>query len=185
LRLGGRAAPAATLAVLPKTKEANMKVKDLIPHRKDRSTAVTRYAEERNPFLAFHREMNRLFDDFFHGFDTPLDTRFGWSGVWPSVDVSENEKEVRVVAEVPGLDEKDIEVTLSDGVLTLRGEKQHESQDAVYSERWHGGFERSLDLGSDVDPDKVNASFKNGVLTITVAKRADAQSRVKRIPIHA
>jgi HSP20 family protein len=81
------------------------------------------------------------------------------------------------------LEEKDIEVTLHNGFLTLRGEKKSESQDAVYSERWHGRFERSMQLGPDVDPDRVNAAFKNGVLTITVPKRPEAQRQVKRIPI--
>jgi HSP20 family protein len=160
-------------------------MRDLIPQKKNRNLPAMPYAEGGSPFLALHREMNRLFDDFFRGFDTPIDTRFGWSSSWPNVEVSEGDKEVKVVAEVPGLDEKDVEVTLSDGVLTLKGHKEHENKGAVYSERWHGSFERSLDLGPDVDPDKVNASFKNGVLTITAAKRADAQTRVKRIPIHA
>jgi len=162
-----------------------MKMEDLIPLKKSRNVPVKQYTEDSHPFLAPHHEMNRLFDDFFRGFDMPLDSRFGWSGSWPSVEVSEDDKEVRVVAEVAGLDEKDVEVTLSDGVLTLRGEKEHESKDPVYSERWQGSFERSLDLGPEIDPDKVNASFKNGVLTITAAKRGDVQSRVKRIPIRA
>ena len=87
------------------------------------------------------------------------------------------------MAELPSLEQKDIEVTLHDGMLTLKGEKQSESNGTVYSERWHGRFERSLQLGPDVDPDKVNAAFKNGVLTITVAKRPEAQRQVKRIPI--
>jgi len=161
-----------------------MKVRNLVPWSKNRNVAP-RDAEGTNPFLALHREMNRLFDNFFEGFDTPLESRFGWSSSWPKVDVSDDDKEVRVVAELPGLDEKEVEVTLSGGVLTLKGEKQHESEDAVYSERWHGSFERSLDLGPEIDPEKVSASFKNGVLTITAGKRADAQSRTKRIPIHA
>ena len=90
---------------------------------------------------------------------------------------------MKVVAELPGLDEKDLEVTLHDGVLTLSGEKQGESSGAVYRERWHGRFQRALQLGPDVDPDKVAASFRNGVLTVTVAKRPEAQRQVKRIPI--
>ena len=91
---------------------------------------------------------------------------------------------MRVVAEVPGLEEKDIEVTLHNGMLTLRGEKKSESQGAVYSERWHGRFERSMQLGPDVDPDRVNASFKNGVLTVSLPKSEKAREGVKRIPIN-
>ena len=93
--------------------------------------------------------------------------------------------DVKIVAELPGLDEKDIELTLHNGMLTLKGEKKSETQGAVYSERWHGRFERSLQLGPDVDPEKVNAGFKNGVLTVTVPKPPEAQRQVKRIPINA
>jgi HSP20 family protein len=83
------------------------------------------------------------------------------------------------------MEEKDVELSLRDGVLTLKGEKQAETNGSVYSERWHGSFQRSIDLGPDVDPDKVTASFKNGVLTVTLGKRPEAQSQVKRIPIKA
>ncbi|HZS82116.1 MAG TPA: Hsp20/alpha crystallin family protein [Stellaceae bacterium] len=160
-----------------------MDVKSLIPWGRNRNAPALRYAEEASPFLALHREMNRLFDDFFRGWDLPVPSRFGWSAGWPSVEVSETEKEFKVVAELPGLEEKDVDVTLHDGVLTLKGEKKSESNGSVYSERWQGSFQRSIQLGPEVDPDKVAASFKNGVLTVTLAKRPEAQSQVKRIPI--
>jgi HSP20 family protein len=160
-----------------------MDVKSLIPWGRNRNAPALRYAEETSPFLALHREMNRLFDDFFRGWDLPAASRFGWSAGWPSVEVSETDKEVKVVAELPGLEEKDVDVTLHDGVLTLKGEKKAESNGSIYSERWQGSFQRSIQLGPEVDPDKVTASFKNGVLTITLAKRPEAQSQVKRIPI--
>jgi HSP20 family protein len=150
--------------------------------------AYFEHGDNANPFLALHREMNRIFDDFARGFDLPMLSggwSAGWSGGWPHVEVSDTDDNVRVVAEVPGLEEKDIEVTLHNGILTLRGEKKSESQGSVYSERWHGRFERSMQLGPDVDPDRVNAAFKNGVLTITVPKRPEAQRQVKRIPITA
>ena len=164
-----------------------MAMSDLIPWGRNRNApAAPRRNEEASPFLALQREMNRVFDDFFRGFDVPLPARLGWAaGGWPHVEVSETDGEVKVVAELPGLEEKDIEVTLQEGVLTLRGEKQAKSEGAVYSERWHGRFQRSIQLGPDVDPDKVTASFRNGVLTITVAKRPEAQRQVKRIPINA
>ncbi len=160
-----------------------MDVKSLIPWGRNRNAPALRYAEETSPFLALHREMNRLFDDFFRGWDLPAASRFGWSAGWPSAEVSETDKEVKVVAELPGLEEKDVDVTLHDGVLTLKGEKKAESNGSIYSERWQGSFQRSIQLGPEVDPDKVTASFKNGVLTITLAKRPEAQSQVKRIPI--
>ena len=68
--------------------------------------------------------------------------------------------------------------------MTLKGEKKTETNGAVYSERWHGAFERTVQLGPDVDPDKINAEFKNGVLTVTLGKRPEAQRQVKRIAIN-
>lgn len=157
-----------------------MALGDLIPWNRGRSMA-SRSGEETNPFLVLHREMNRLFDSFTRGFDPTAST---WPGGWPHVAVTDSGNEIRVTAELPGLDQKDVEVSLQEGVLTIRGEKKAESEGALYSERWHGQFQRSLQLGPDIDPEKVNASFKNGVLTITVGKLPETQRRVKRIPIN-
>ena len=159
-----------------------MNMRSLIPWARESAAPAPREFDEQSPFLALHRQVNRLFDDFFRDFDTPFSR--GWSSGWPSLEVSEGEKEVKVVAELPGLDEKDIDVTLRDGVLTLRGEKKQESHGAAYSERWHGQFARSVRLGPDVDPDRVKASFDKGVLTIQLEKRPEAQSQVKRIAIN-
>jgi HSP20 family protein len=162
-----------------------MNMRDLIPWGRNRNVPASSPSENANPFLALHREMNRMFDEFSRGFGTGMPAfSNGWSAGWPHIDVRETNDDVRVVAELPGLEEKDIEVTLHEGMLTLKGEKKSESQGAVYSERWHGHFERSLQLGPDVDPDKVNAAFSNGVWTITVPKRPEAQRQVKRIPIN-
>jgi HSP20 family protein len=163
-----------------------MAMSDIVPWGRNRDLASQR-ATEANPFLALHREMNRLFDDVFRGGDLWM-PRANWAGnwasTWPNVEVVDDEKQVRVVAELPGVDEKDVEVTLTDGVLTLKGEKKSEVQNALYSERWQGKFERSIQLGPEVDPEKVEAQYKNGVLTITLAKRPEAQSRTKRIPLN-
>jgi HSP20 family protein len=102
---------------------------------------------------------------------------------WPNLEVTETGAEVKIVAELPGLEQKDVELTLSDGVLKLAGEKKSESEGALYSERWHGQFRRSLRIGPEVDADKVSASFKNGVLTVTLPKRPEAQTEARRIPI--
>jgi HSP20 family protein len=88
------------------------------------------------------------------------------------------------VAELPGLEEKDIDLSLRDGVLTIKGEKSRETNGAIYSERWHGQFARAIDLGPDVDPDKVKASFDKGVLTVTLEKRPDARSGTRKININ-
>jgi HSP20 family protein len=141
------------------------------------------FGDETDPFFALSRDVNRILDDFTRGFGVSLPSRFGISGTWPHVEVRETDKEVAVVAELPGMEEKDIDVSLHDGMLTLKGEKKSESHTAVYSERWHGQFQRSLPIGPDVDPEQVSASFRNGVLTVTLAKRAEAQRQVKRIPI--
>jgi HSP20 family protein len=128
--------------------------------------------------------MNRLFDDVFRGFD---DSRFwGGRGAWPSVDVEETEREYRVTAELPGLEEGDVEVLLHDGLLTLRGEKklETESRNRSYSERFYGRFERQIALDRDVDDGAVKATFKKGVLTVTVPKDSRVVERAKRIPIN-
>ena len=164
-----------------------MIMRDLLPWGRSRGTqALTPYREEgRDPFLAFHREFDRLFDDFFGSFDNRLPAMGGGraKGTWPSVEVSDTENEIKVTAEAPGLDEKDIEVLLDNGVLTLRGEKTSENNGAQFSERFYGHFERRVPLGVEVDEDKVEAEFRNGVLTVTLPKSADAQAQVKRIEI--
>jgi HSP20 family protein len=133
--------------------------------------------------MNLHREMNRLFDDMFRGFDEPR--LFGGRSGWPSMDVEETDKEYRVSAELPGMEEKDVEVLLHDGVLCVRGEKRIESDsNRTHRERFYGRFERQFSLDREVDEDAVSATFKNGVLTVTVPKSAQAVERTKRIPIN-
>ena len=165
-----------------------MSVRDLIPwgSRSDDNQTPSVYRDnEQNPFLSLHREMNRLFDDAFRGLPA-----FGQStslgAAWPNVEISETDNELKVTAEIAGMDQKDIEVLLDDGVLTLRGEKRSETEDKnrQFSERYYGRFERRIPLRYEVEQDKVQASFKNGVLTVTLPKTANAQSRVKRIAIN-
>jgi HSP20 family protein len=157
-------------------------MRDLIPWGRGRS--VEPYREEGSPLLSLHREMNRLFDEAFRGFGSP--SLFGRGGGWPSLELAETDKAVTVSAEIPGLDEKDVEVTFSDGVLTLRGEKKSEVEDKQrhFSERSYGRFERQVAVGREIDEDKIEASFKNGVLTITLPKTERAQSRARRIAIN-
>ena len=140
-----------------------------------------------DPFLSLHREMNRLFDDAFRGLDGRLPSEgFGGMG-WPHMDVVETDKEYRVAAELPGLEEKDVDLTFQDGVLTLKGEKkvEHDGKGRLHSERFYGQFQRSFSVGPDVDEDKINASFKNGVLTVVLPKSSEVQSKAKRIAISA
>jgi HSP20 family protein len=144
-----------------------------------------------DPFLSLHREMNRLFDDVFRG--TSLPTASGSQGqgdvgtfVNASMNVSETDNEIRSTAELPGVTEQDIDVSLDDDVLTIRGEKKFERKDDKenfhFVERSYGTFQRSLRLPFPVDPDQVQASFENGVLTVTVPKTG-RQERSRRIQL--
>lgn len=164
-----------------------MAMRDLIPWSRGRD--VSARSDKDNPFLTLHREMNRLFDDVFRGFDlAPVGSeRFSnrVGSTWPSVEMSETDKEIKVTAELPGLDEKDVQVELTNGVLAISGEKKTESEnkDWLFSERYYGRFERRIPV-EDVDEDKISAAFKKGVLTVMLPKAAHAQSKVKRIAIN-
>jgi HSP20 family protein len=165
-----------------------MAIRDLIPWNQGRDVTVRR-AEEISPFFALHREMNRLFDDVFRGFDlAPFgasDRFFDRGAGWPNIELSETDKEMKVTAELPGLDEKDVDVSLANGVLTIRGEKRTETEDKDrrFSERSYGRFERRIAVDG-IDEDKISASFKNGLLTVTLPKSAAQTSNVKRIAIN-
>jgi len=159
-----------------------MAVLDLIPRLRSRAPAVRR--ESTNPIVAFHQEMNRLFEDFWHDFDGDRTSGMRPFG-FPHVEVSESDRELKVEAELPGMDEKDVEVLLDNGVLTLRGEKRSETEDKNrrVSERYYGRFERQIPLPVEIQEDKISASFKKGVLTVMLPKSAEAVDRVKKIPI--
>ena len=158
-----------------------MALSDLIPWSRNFS-APARADDEADPFVALSRNMNQILEDFSRGFGVSLPNLNGRAS-WPHLEVSDSDEEVRVVADLPGMEQKDVQVEMHDGVLTLKGEKKSETNGRHYSERWHGQFQRSVRLGPDIDPDKVNATFKNGELTIRLAKRPEAQRQVKRIPI--
>lgn len=164
-----------------------MAVRDLIPWGRSRTTAPsTMTGSEVSPFLTLHREMNRLFDDVFNRFETGMPSLLSPLPSWPSVEVSATDKEVRVSAELPGLEEKDVELLVDEDVLTLRGEKRAETEqkERGFSERSYGRFERVIALPYPVEEDKAQAVFKNGVLTVTLPRSAKAQERAKRIPIN-
>lgn len=164
-----------------------MNVRDLVPWGRTNDRAPSLYRDgDRDPFLALHREVNRLFDDAFRGFDMPFGRMSNWASSWPMVEMKDSDKDIQVVAEVPGLEEKDVEVLLEDGTLVLRGEKKAESEDKDrrISERFYGHFERRIPLGYEVQEDKVNATFNNGLLTVTLPKTEQAQSKSKRIAIN-
>src|SRR4051812_40992821 len=164
-----------------------MTMRDLISWGRNERSMVpsTMRSEEMSPFLTLHREMNRLFDDMVSRFETGMPSLLGRSG-WPSIEAIETDKDVRVSAELPGMDEKDVEVLVNEDVLTIRSEKKAETEDKErrFSERTYGRFERVIPLPFAVEQDKIAASFRNGVLTVTLPKSAKAQEKAKRIPIH-
>ena len=163
-----------------------MAIKDLIPWNNGGRDVGVHRATDVNPFFTLHREMNRMFDDVFRGFDlAPFGSTRGLSGLgWPQIDIDETDKEVRITAELPGLDEKDVSLEIAHGVLSISGEKKSasEDKDRRFSERYYGRFERRIPL-EDVDEDKASAAFKNGILTITAPKSAEAKN-VRRIAIN-
>jgi HSP20 family protein len=166
-----------------------MNMRDLIPWGRNQQTTPSRYRDEDDPFMTLHREMNRLFDDVFRSFDmAPLGSLGGIGRMagWPHVEVAETDKDVRISAELPGLEEKDVEVLMGDGVLTIRGEKKSAIEDTerAFSERSYGRFERRIPLAWDVEEDKIDASFRNGVLTVTLPKSAESKPNVKRIAVN-
>lgn len=138
-----------------------------------------------DPFLAFRQEMDRLFDSFF----APAQfSRFaGGFGFNPAIDVTENDKEVRVRAELPGVDEKDIDISLDGDMLTVRGEKREErvedGERRRVVERSYGAFERTIQLPFTPQDQDIVAKFKDGVLTVKLRKPPELSRPTKRIPI--
>ena len=165
-------------------------MRDLIPWGRERSTPnLWRGSDadrEYGPLTSFRREMDRLFDDFFRA---PALSRFGEFGgmrvSWPSIDVEDRDNEVLVIAEVPGMTDKDVELLLENGMLTIRGEKKGEKSERGYSERWYGRFERQIPLPTSVDEEHCKADFQNGLLTIHLPKTREAEEGRKKIPINA
>ncbi len=166
-----------------------MRVSDLIPWKQAREPDPT-VRNARDPVAALQSDVNRAFADFLHLVNLPMAS---WPAAFASgsadvrVDVEETDKEVRVSAELPGIDEEDIDVRVSDGMLMISGEKRADRKvdgnGYLLQERSFGRVERALPVPDGIDADAAEATFKNGVLTITIPKTAQAQSSAKRIPV--
>ena len=152
------------------------------------------------PFESLRHEVDHLFEDFDPGAwgwpfrrapfaAEPLGRRELTLGRPPAVDVTESEKAYELTAELPGMDEKNIEVKLANGTLTIKGEKHEEKEekkkDYYLHERTFGSFERSFPLPDGVDRDGVEASFKKGVLTVRLPKTPEARKAEKKIAVKA
>ncbi|MBV8935915.1 MAG: Hsp20/alpha crystallin family protein [Alphaproteobacteria bacterium] len=167
-------------------KEDQMASRSMVPSW--RNTSLSPWGEGADPFSAFRREMNRLFDTAFGDFGLPSfgSPAFGVMAA-PKIDVSESDNEIRIAAELPGIDEKNVEVMLAGDMLTIRGERKEEHEDKQHNyhvrECTHGAFSRSLPLPFGADPNQVKAAFKNGVLTVTIPKPKEAQQKQHRIEV--
>jgi HSP20 family protein len=160
-----------------------MSLRSLIPIGRERG--VARFGE---PFTTLQREIDRLFDDFTRGWPTAAWPTAGRTAeLMPSMDVAETDKEIEITAELPGLEEKDVQVNVADNVLSIKGEKKSEKEekDKNYRmfERSYGSFSRTIELPAGTNPDTIKASLSDGVLKVTVSKPAPAQ--VKKVEVKA
>ena len=166
-----------------------MRVTDLIPW-KTAHGPETAIGGGRDPVAALQSDVNRAFDDFLRVIPMPFS---GWArsdiGSSIPVDVTENDNDVKITAELPGMDETDIDVRVNDGILIIAGEKKTDreiNEDGyVLRERSVGRVERALPLPEGVDADAAQANFKRGVLTLTIPKKPDAPGGAKRIPVRS
>jgi len=133
--------------------------------------------------------LDTMFEDFFHGFDIGPQWTHRLGSFNPRVDVTESEKEIKIAAELPGIDEKDIDVSVTRDTLTIKGEKKEEKEedgkDYYRMERSYGSFCRTIPLPVEVDTEKISASYKKGILNIKIPKSAKAIEGKKKIAIQA
>jgi HSP20 family protein len=172
-----------------------MTLKDIVPWRWG---GLRQWDEESHPYESFlrdmdslHKEMDRLFEDFWKGSGPSAFMTQPWqyNSLNPHIDETEDEKAFHVKVELPGMDKDDVDVSLSSGVLTIRGEKKREDEEKgknfYRKERSFGSFRRSLPIPVDVDEAKVEAKFDKGILYIELPKTEDAMKKVKHISIKA
>jgi HSP20 family protein len=160
-------------------------MKSLMPF--GRSSSPARSGGEDDPIATMRREMDRLFDSFSRGWAMPA-VASGFLS--PKVDVAETEKGLEISAELPGVDQKDIQLDLADGVLTIKAEHKEEKEEKDEKkhyhlvERSHGSYMRRFAIPFEPDADKVNASFDKGVLQVTVPRSKAAEKKIKKIKIN-
>ncbi|MCV3205471.1 Hsp20/alpha crystallin family protein [Mesorhizobium sp. YC-39] len=171
-----------------------------LPVKTEKSNAPAPVGNWTGPFESLRREIDRLFDDF-HPFDFRLSStrslfgrelpslhNAGWA-VAPAMDLVEKDKAYEITAELPGIDEKNVEIKLANHMLTIKGEKTEEKEekekDYYLSERRYGSFQRSFQLPEGIDADKIDASFTKGVLTVKLPKTTEAQKAEKKITVKA
>jgi HSP20 family protein len=169
-----------------------MAIKDLITKKIGNKPPIKR-SEATDPFDSLHREINRVFENFSRGFmtlapfSTDLFSESQWGAFNPKVDIRESAKEMDISAELPGMDEKDVQVSLTNNALVIRGEKKAEKEEK--GKEWHrversyGSFYRAMVLPEGLDTNKAEATFKKGILHVIVPKRAGAKQETKKIAV--
>ena len=162
-----------------------MAIRDLIPWHRDENRLPVRRELTGDTFLDLQNEMNRVFSDFF---EHPLFESISPMGDFtPRVDISESDKNIMLTVELPGMEAKDIDISLNQDTLTISGEKKTETEKKgkrfYRLERSYGSFRRSIPLPVEVEQDQVEAAFKRGVLTINLPKSPAALEQGKRITI--
>ncbi len=161
-----------------------MNIRALTPF--GRLSPLARMGADPDFFVGLRREMDRMFDDFASGWGAPTAPAAFLS---PKVDIAETEKGLELVAELPGAEAKDIDVDIEDGVLTLKAEIRKESEKSDAAKTYHlversvGTFLRRFVLPFAVEEEKIEARFDNGVLTVTVPRRAEAEKKTKKIEV--
>jgi HSP20 family protein len=168
-----------------------------VPVKTEKAESAKPHPEDR-PLETLRRQVDHLFDDFQRGYwhlpfrRSVLDVEPFWRGevafsAVPAVDIVEKNTGYTVTTELPSVAESDIDVKFSEGTLTITGEKQEEKEekkkDYFLSERRYGSFKRSFRVSDGIDADKIEANFKNGVLTVTLPKTAETQKNSKTIAI--
>lgn len=177
-----------------------MTVKDLI---KNGDLHQVQARPEKYAYPTLLRDMNDWMSKWDQWFDRQINSVWGFSpsrlvertsnqapllgSFTPAINVSETENELLITAELPGMEQKDIELTVENGTLRIKGEKRQETEDKIHNyyrvERSYGTFQRNISLPTYVDEEKIDASFKNGVLTLTLPKRPELQPQSRKIEI--
>ncbi|TCR68202.1 Hsp20/alpha crystallin family protein [Bosea sp. BK604] len=164
-----------------------MQIRDLIPWGNNKGSEIAKRDED-NPVFLLQRDVNRIFEDFWKRFDQPF-SGLARASDGPKADMVETESALEVSVELPGIDQKEVDVSLTDNTLIIKGEKriEHDVSKRGYhlSERAYGSFYRSISLPAGVDTEKAKAEFRNGVLIVTLPKTQNELSRGRKVEVKA
>lgn len=168
-----------------------MTIRDLTPWNWFRSQDLTNQPSNMNidtPLLGLQRDIDRIFNNFFQGFNAPQIQQAGINAlIAPRINIAESNKSYQISAELPGVEEKDVDISVTNGVLNIKGERKEEKEEKDQSyhriESSYGMFQRSLPLPENADQNNIKANFKNGILSVTIAKSAEALAKTKKISI--